>query len=412
MATVFAAYAVLGATVLVLALAAGAIRKCVWLSEPVLALAAGIAVGPVGFGWFEPAQWGDQELILEELARLTLAVSLMGVALRLPDEWVRHNWRPLLVLLLLGMPMMWFLASACGLLLLGLPVLPALLLGAIVTPTDPVAASVIVTGDLAEQHIDADTRHLISAESGANDGLAYLLLMLPALLLTQPPGAALQQWLTTVLLLEVLLPIVGGAAFGWLLGKLLVRVHAWQHAERSSLLAVTVAASLTILGVARLLHVDGILAVFAAGLAFNWVVREDAGHDEMQHRQIQEVLKRFFEVPVFLFFGMVLPWHEWMQAGWLLWAFAAAVLLLRRLPVLLLLRPVLRPVQSRRDALFVGWFGPVAVAAMVYAAWAEVWQGHRQLWVAASLVIFTSIVVHGVSATPLTRWYGRTRAAG
>lgn len=89
---------------------------------------------------------------------------------------------------------------------LGLPALQALLLGALVAPTDPVVSSSIVTGDLAEEHVDADARHLISAESGVNDGLAFLLVMLPALLLESSPAKALVHWTVVSLLGKVSWP--------------------------------------------------------------------------------------------------------------------------------------------------------------------------------------------------------------
>lgn len=409
MDTVFAIYAVLGATVLVLALSAGFLERSLWVSEPLIAMAIGIAVGPVGLGLFRPDAWGAHQRVLEELARLTLGISLMGVALRLPSEWVRRSWRPLGLLLLVGMPLMWLVSGLCGWLILGLPVLEALLLGAVLAPTDPVAASTIVTGTFAERHLDADTRHLISAESGANDGLAFLLLMLPVLLREHSAGVALERWLLEVLLLEVLGSALGGALFGWAVSRALRRVYAWKHASRGSLLAVTLAISLTLLGVVKLLGGDGILAVFAAGLVFNWYIREDEGHEEARHERVQETAKRFFDVPVFLFFGMVLPWSDWVALGWRGLAFVVAVLVLRRLPVVLALARALAPVRSLRDALFVGWFGPIAVAAMVYAGWADLREGHHTLWIVSTLTIFASLVAHGLSATPLTRWYARDR---
>ncbi len=71
------------------------------------------------------------------------------------------------------MPLMWIISSICGWWILGLPVLQAMLLGALITPTDPVVASSIITSEMATKTVAEDTRHLISAESGANDGLAF-----------------------------------------------------------------------------------------------------------------------------------------------------------------------------------------------------------------------------------------------
>ena len=409
MKDVYWAYAVLGATVLVLSTAAGPIKRRLWVSEPMLATLAGVALGPAGVALFRPEAWGHSTAILEQLARLTLAISLMGVALRLPNTWVRRRVKPLALILGVGMPLTWLVSSVCAWSVLGLPVNSAFLLGAILAPTDPVVASAIVTGKLAERSVEPDVRHLISAESGANDGLAFVFVMLPVLLFERGTEDALVHWVSVILLAQVVGSALLGAFFGYACGKLLERIYGSADSERGSLLAVSVALSLFILGTSALLHVDGILAVFAAGLAFNWVVREEEGHDEAHHERVQEAITRFFDVPVFFFFGMVVPWRDWFLLGWPALVFTLLLLLLRRVPVILLLYPRLSEVPRLKDALFLGWFGPMAVAAIVYATWGKVQQGRELLWQVASLAIFASILVHGITATPFTRWYARSR---
>ena len=138
METLYSGYTIIGVTVLVLAISAGFVKNELWLSEPLLSMLVGIIAGPVGFALFDPAKLGNQQQVLEELARLTLAISLIGVAFRLPNRWIRRKWKSLLIMLLAGMPLMWFISSFCGWLIMGLPLLQALLLGALITPTDPV----------------------------------------------------------------------------------------------------------------------------------------------------------------------------------------------------------------------------------------------------------------------------------
>jgi sodium/hydrogen antiporter len=88
------------------------------------------------------------------------------------------------------------------------------------------------------------------------------------------------------------------------------------------------------------------------------------------------------------------------------------VLLLRRPPVWLLLQPLLPSLRNRREVSFNGWFGPIDIAALFYAAEATHITELHQVWTLASLVVFASILVHGISATPLIRRYGRLMRCG
>jgi len=96
-----------------------------------------------------------------------------------------------------------------------------------------------------------------------------------------------------------------------------------------------------------------------------------------------------------------------MELGWAGALLALAGLLLKRLPAVLALKPLLGRVGRTRDALFLGWFGPIGVAALFYANLAVRESGVEEAWTAGSLVICASILAHGLSATPLTRLYGR-----
>src|SRR5918997_5939828 len=138
--------------------------------------------------------------------------------------------------------------------------------GAVVTPTDPVGSSTIVTGDLAEKNLPDRVRYSLSAESGANDGLAYPFVFLPILLLSRPPEEALSHWLTHTLLWEVGVAVVFGVLIGYGAGRLLEWAHGKGSMEQTSFLAYTLALSLVVLGGAKLLGSDGILAVFVAGV--------------------------------------------------------------------------------------------------------------------------------------------------
>jgi NhaP-type Na+/H+ or K+/H+ antiporter len=392
-----------GGLVLVIGLLSDPLKRSL-LSLPMIGLLAGILLGPGVSGLLDVAKWGDQHVILEEAARLTLGIALMGVALRLPKGDPFRRWKSLLVLLGLVMPFMWLSSGLLTFLILGLPFWVALLVGAVVTPTDPVVASTIVTGSMAEEKLPDRIRHTLSAESGANDGLAYPFVFLPILMLAHPPEEALVDWLTRVILWEVGGAVIVGALIGYAAGRLLEWAEAKEMVEQTSFIAYTLALSLAVLGGAKLIGTDGILAVFVAGVAFDMAVQ---GGERAQEQRVQEAVNRFFILPIFVLLGLVLPWGQWLELGWAGLALTVAVLLFRRLPALLVLNPLLGRVRGFQDALFLGWFGPIGVAALFYANLSLRETGAEAAWVVGSLIITASIVVHGVSAAPFTRLYGR-----
>lgn len=404
--TAFDAIVAIGAgTVLLLGVLSGYIRNRLWISEPAICLAVGVAFSPLEFELLGIAPGSDEYLLLvQQVARITLAISVMGAALRLPEHFLRRHGRELALILGVGLPLMWLSSSVLAYLMLSVPLLTALLIGGVLAPTDPVLADSIVAGKTADENVPARLRHSITAESGANDGLALLLVMIPVLLLTKPAGEAVVHWLTVTLLWKVLGAVAIGAALGWLAGRAMVWAYAQPFSEPVSGLTASVALALTAVACVHLIGSSGILAAFVAGLLFKRFLVQV---EDPRHEHVQEAIGRFFDLPVFILFGLSVPWRDWLGLDWTVWLFVLAVLLLRRPPVWLLLRPLLPSLKQRQEALFNGWFGPIGIAALFYAAEASHLTELDQVWTIGSLVVFASIVLHGMSATPLIRRYGQ-----
>lgn len=395
--------ALLGGLVLLLGLCSKSLSKSP-VPPTVVALLIGVLVGPELLNLIDLEAMGDRASLLERAARLTLGIALIGVALRIPREFPRANWRGMLVLVGLAMPLMWAISTALVYLILGLSFWMALLIGAIITPTDPVASTPIVTGQLAEENVSERIRRSISFESGANDGLSYLFVFLPFLFLTRPADEALTHWLTTTLLWHVGAATVFGLLLGYAAGKLLQAAERRQTIQPEWRLVYTVALGLLAAGAGKLIKSDEVLVIFAAGAMFAQVVSAD---DRNNEEQGQEAVNRFFVIPMIVLFGTAIPWTGWAELGWAGATLVVGLLLLRRLPVLFLLRPLLPQIRSGSDAAFVGWFGPVAVAAIYYASMMEHRLKEPLIWDVVSLVVCGSIIVHGLSGAPLTRLYGR-----
>ena len=164
---------------------------------------------------------------------------------------------------------MWLISSIGIKLLIGIDWLDAMLIGACVTPTDPILANSIVHGSFAEENIPHHVRLLISAESAANDGLGLAFLFLP-LYLKRLGTTGLGWWVVKVLIYQVFLSIVLGAIVGTVCRKLLQNSQERNWIDKESLLAFSIALSLAICGGLSLLGTDDILACYVAGLALSW----------------------------------------------------------------------------------------------------------------------------------------------
>jgi NhaP-type Na+/H+ or K+/H+ antiporter len=390
---------VVGALALVVAALSRWVQRAP-LSAPLLALVTGIAFGPEVLGVVDLPTVLEGHKELHEFSRLLLAVSVMAVALRYGFRDVRALTRPVTVLLIGAMAAMAVVTTAVSAAALGVGLGAAALLGAALCPTDPVLASSVVSGEPAEQSVCARTRRLASLESGANDGLA-LPLVLVAMAIAGPPGGG-------EALLESLWQVLGaallGAVAGWLGGKALSVAERHRIMQSGPLLVYTLLLALLVLGASGLLHVDGVLAVFVAGLAFNATSSWEERRDE---NRIDEAVNRFIVLPLFVVLGAMLPWHAWGELGW--WRgmlLVLGALFLRRLPVLLALK---RPLSlTWRDALFLGWFGPIGVSALFYLTM----EAHRlgvdpAVLAAGTLVVVASTIVHGVTSTPGLALYRR-----
>lgn len=386
-----------------LAIAAASSRLRRWpVSEPVLGLLVGIALGPQLLGVLELPSFTEDQTWLHTATRLLLAVSVMSVALRYPLQDARSRLRPVLLLLAIVMPVMALVTAGLAAVTLGVGLGAALLLGAALSPTDPVLASSVVTGAPAEEDIPARDRQVLSMESGANDGLALPLVLLAlAIAGADSIGAGLAESLW-----QVAGAVLLGVPAGWLGARALRAGEDHGSTDPAPRLLFTVLLAFAVLGAAGLLHVDGILAVFVAGLTFNGVA---TGADRTDDAPIDEAVNRFLVLPMFVAIGVVLPWSAWADLGWRGPALVVAVLLLRRLPVLWLLRRPLR--LGRPDAAFLGWFGPIGVSAIFYLCLeAERLAVDPVVLAAGSLVVAASTVVHGITSSPGRVLYRRTQA--
>jgi sodium/hydrogen antiporter len=394
---------VVGLAIVVLGLSSRLVKRHS-LSPVVLAVAGGVAVGPHALDLIDPEAVVPRGELLEQLARVALALSVFGIALRArPGDLGANRWR-LVVLLGALMPAMWLLTGLGAGLLLGLPLAVALLLGAVLTPTDPGVASALVTGVTPNRLLPRRVRLSLQLEAGANDGLALPFVLLAGLLATRPGGEVAGAWAVEAGR-ELGVAVVVGAVLGLALLWLTDIAGLERLAEEDWFPLASTGVALIVLGTAHLLGGSGILAAFVAGILFSEGLPDDLRRPiETVHRSVTDVALTV----VFLAFGAVLPIDAWwpvLGAGGV--AFAAWVLVVRRLPAAY---PLLRLTGTGpASAAFMGWSGPLGAAAIYYLAFIERYaiDDAERVFVAGSLAVVVSIVGQAMSSTHVVHAYRR-----
>lgn len=369
------------------------------ISEPLIALVIGVLVGPEVLDVLHLPPITAEHASVHDAARILLVISVTGVALRYPFRSVRAQLRPVSILLLVAMPAMALISTGLTAWTLGLTLSVALLLGTAICPTDPVLASSVVTGKPAEADLPERDRQILSLESGANDGLA-LAFVLAAVAVAGPITA---ERAAGDIVWQLLGAVALGILAGWLGGRALRAGEEHGATGHGPMLLFTVLLALLVLGLSGVLHLDGVLAAFVAGLAFNLT---STGGERTAEVEIDEAINRFAVLPMFVLLGATIPWTVWRELGWAAVLLALAVLLLRRLPVLLLLK---RPLHlGWPDALYLGWFGPVGVSAVFYLTLEARELGLPESVMGAGImVVAASTVAHGLTSAPGRLLYRR-----
>lgn len=375
--------ATLGGFISLFGLVSYLLKEKAHLSEALLSTVAGVIFSPHGTNWVRPLDYADgSEIDLETITlyftRLVLGVQLVLAGVQLPSKYLQIEWKSLSILLGPGLTTMWLSTSLLVWAMVpNIDFVMAMTVGACVSPTDPVLSNSIVKGRFADQNIPPPLQKIISAESGANDGLGYPFLFLGLYLLKYAGnggagehgglGHAFALWFYETWVYEIILSVVYGATVGWIAKELLHWAEERRYVDRESFLVFAISLALFIVGTAGLFGSDDVLACFIAGNTFTW---DDWFRLETKDDSLQPTIDMLLNVTIFIWFGAVCPWHSFVTNDvvpiYRLVFLGILVLLLRRLPMLMAVSKGLHQVQNWREAFFMGFFGPIGVSAIFY----------------------------------------------
>ncbi|MGW6556136.1 cation:proton antiporter [Streptomyces hydrogenans] len=380
------------------------------LSMPMLFLAVGMLAGLWAVPTVDPVR---SRLWVEHATELCVIVSLMGAGLALNRPVGRRGWAGAWRLLGIGMPLT-IVATTAAALILGWPLAPALLLAAVLSPTDPVLAAEVRVGEPTDDPDDEDeVRFSLTAEAGLNDGLAFPFVLAALAVAAAPAGTAgwAAEWFLVDVLARIAVGVAVGVVTGWVLGWMFFRarpraLRLSEHMEGF----VAIGATFVAYGAAELSRGYGFLAVFVTACTIRAAER-DHGYHKVLHgftEQIERLLTVFL---LFLLGGYLvahgLPSLTWQGA-------LVAVLLV------LVVRPaagyaaLLGGATGPQERLVTAVYGIRGVGSLFYLAYAL---GHTglfaayadRLWAVVSFTVFLSVFLHGVTAAPVIQRLDRLR---
>ncbi|KAG0935527.1 hypothetical protein G6F32_010375 [Rhizopus arrhizus] len=326
---------------------------------------------------------------------------------------MKKEWLTMFMLLVPIMIFMW-LVSGLFIWWLVPPInyLHALVIAACVCPTDPILANSVVKGRFAEKHVPAHIRNALSAESGANDGMGFPFLFLALFLISEENvGTAIGKWIYMTCLFQIALSCVIGLVVGYI-ARIILQWSEKNHLiDKPSFLCFAIALALFLMSMTGFSGSDDLLACFVAGNAFSW---DDWFRQETEEAHFQEVIDMMLNLAVFVYIGAIIPWSDFGNAAlglapWRLVVIAILILVFRRLPILIILKPVMPAMKTYREAIFSGWFGPMGVGAVFLSMVAkeeliEIYHDSETKPVAIDLVspvvlfiVLSSTLVHGTT---------------
>lgn len=434
----FASWSIVVGVLLIVMALSGTVLDRLPLSTSMLYLLVGLAVGPFWLNLMSPDPH-EHTVLLERLTEVVVLISLFTAGLKLSPGLGDRRWLLPLRLAIISMIVTVLGVAVAAHFLLGWQWGACILLGAILAPTDPVLASDV------QVHRPGDRdrlRFALTGEGGLNDGAAFPFVMLGlGLMGLHEIGSFGWRWVLVDLLWAAIVgPAVGallGLAVGWLV--LYLRREHKEAVGLDDFLAMGLIA--LSYGVAQMLHGYGFLAVFAAGVALRQLEQSqttnassrkaaaqahvdpdktlaDAIAVDPQHAPafmaqavlgFNEQLDRIGEVAVVITIGAMLWAVQWHSGVW--WLVPLLLLVIRPVSVAL---GLINSTATSGQRWLIGWFGIRGVGSLYYLMYAI---NHG---VPASLadplitltlsVVVTSIVVHGISVTPMMAAYGKAAA--
>lgn len=367
------------------------------LTGPMIFAGLGFLVGPAMLG-LVPV--GITNATFHTLAEVTLVLVLFSDAASIDLRQLGKDHNLPVRMLLVGMPLTIALGIVAALMLFpGWSFWEAAILAAVLTPTDAALGQAVISNEKVPLRI----RQAVNVESGLNDGIALPFVLIFASLASATTGSTdATEWLVFGAKQVVLGPLAG-LLVGYVGAKLVARCYEGEWLAEWAEGIIALALAFAAFALAEVVHGNGFIAAFVAGLVFGHIVQ----HKCAFLYEFAETEGRFLVLLTFLLFGCAMIPMALFELHYIYIVYALLSLtVLRMVPVgLSLLGTGVKPVTSA----FLGWFGPRGLASVLFillvVEQAEI--AHRdEIFIVTITTVALSILLHGMSAGPAARRYG------
>jgi NhaP-type Na+/H+ or K+/H+ antiporter len=372
------------------------------LSLPIVCIGIGIAIFSVPQISLTPLPILYPRLT-EHFSELVVIIALMGAGLKIDRPFGWRSWRVTWRLLAITMPLGIVLIAMVAGWGLGFSWPAALLIAACLAPTDPVLAADVQVGP-PKTGAEDDVRFGLTSEAGLNDGLAFPFVHLAIALAatTSLDHSALVGWFGYRIVWEIGAGTLGGWLIGRAFGWLTFHVRAETKLAKTGDGLIALAATLVSYGITETIHAYGFLAVFVTALTFRHTHRDHRFQRDMH--DVTEQIERLAMMVLLLLFGGALARGLIAHVSWP--DVAAALFILLFIRPLAGLCGLIGVDADRGEKLTLAFFGIRGVGSIYYLAFGlnhMTVANAEGMWGLVGLVIFLSVLLHGLTVTPIMR---------
>lgn len=390
MEDIFRLLLVCSSFVLVFGMVSKYVKSRLFLPESLVSMGAGILLGHHVLGVFT-TNYVYSKVVMYNFSRVVLCIQTMTVAMSLPRNYVVQHWRSLSVLVVgIGLLKCAFSFSLIYV-FSSYNAATSWSLAACLTPTDPILSSSILQGWLGMRLVPERIRLLLTAESGINDGVGIFLLFLGLDLIRNGIPQGIYPFVVQNVLVRLALSGAVGLVAGVVSRQTLRYCYTRRFVGVESFLVHGILLTVFSLALMELVGGSELICIFFAGIMFSfdeWFVLET------KNSKLQEMTDTVLSTSFFLFFGSRIDFSRFSASMVLV---SLAIILVRRPLICWLMRQCIPEIRTARDALFVGWLGPIGVGALYYALLTDKIQETLTVDFTACTV-FLSVVIHGLSA--------------